>query len=92
MTAVNESTECMYCACMPHIQIRNVPERVHTELIRRAERRGHSLQQYLLDELTRITDRADLDELIEKLDSMTHEVGFTMQDTVDAIRADRDSR
>jgi plasmid stability protein len=77
---------------MPHIQIRNVPENVHTELVRRAERRGQSLQQYLLDELTRMTDHADIDELIEKLDSMTHEVGFTMQDTVDAIRADRDSR
>lgn len=82
----------MYCACMPHIQIRNVRENVHTELVRRAERRGQSLQQYLLDELTRMTDHADIDELIEKLDSMTHEVGFTMQDTVDAIRADRDSR
>lgn len=82
----------MYCACMPHIQIRNVPENVHTELVRRAERRGQSLQQYLLDELTRITDHADIDELIERLDAMTHEVGFTMQDTVDAIRADRDSR
>ncbi len=92
MTAVNERTECMYCACMPHIQIRNVPENVHAEMVRRADRRGQSLQQYLLDELTRMTDHADIDELIEKLDSMTHEVGFTMQDTVDAIRADRDSR
>ena len=92
MTAVNERTECMYCACMPHIQIRNVPENVHAELVRRADRRGQSLQQYLLDELTRITDHADIDELIEKLDRSTANFRITMADTVAAIRADRDSR
>ena len=82
----------MYCACMPHIQIRNVPDDVHTELVRRAERRSLSLQQFLLDQLTRLTTRPDIDNVFDRLDRMDHTIGFTMQDTVDAIRADRDGR
>ena len=82
----------MHVLCVPHIQIRHVPEGVHNELVRRAERRGQSLQQYLLDELTRMTDHADIDELIEKLDRSTANTRISMADTVAAIRADRDSR
>lgn len=82
----------MYCACMPHIQIRNVPDDVHAELVSRAEWRGVSLQQFLLDQLIRLTSRADIDQVFDRLDKMSGTVGFTLQDTVDAIRADRDSR
>lgn len=84
--------ECMYSACMSHIQIRNVPDDVHGELVRRADQRGLSLQQFLLQQLARLTTRPDIDEIFDRLDHMDHTIGFTMQDTVDAIRAERDSR
>lgn len=91
-TPDTDDAKCMYCACMPHIQIRNVPDDVHAELVSRAEWRGVSLQQFLLDQLIRLTSRADIDQVFDRLDKMSGPVGFTLQDTVDAIRADRDSR
>lgn len=36
---------------MPNVQIRDVPEDVHHELVRRAEMAGRSLQQYLSAQL-----------------------------------------
>ena len=92
MTPETGDVECMYCACMPHIQIRNVPDDVHAELVSRAEWRGVSLQQFLLDQLIRLTSRADIDQVFDRLDKMNHEYNISMEDTVAAIRADRDSR
>jgi len=39
---------------MPNVQIREVPDDVHNELVRRAERAGQSLQQYLSAQLASI--------------------------------------
>ncbi|MFN2617724.1 MAG: hypothetical protein ABR581_11495, partial [Thermoleophilaceae bacterium] len=39
---------------MSNILVRGLPEDVHAALQRRAERRGQSLQQYLVQELTRL--------------------------------------
>ena len=39
---------------MPNVQIREVPDDVHNELVRRAELAGQSLQQYLSAQLASI--------------------------------------
>lgn len=41
-------------ACMPNVQVRNVPEDVHEALVRRAEQAGQSLQQFLAAQLSLI--------------------------------------
>lgn len=53
---------------MSNILVRGLPEDVHSALQRRAERRGQSLQQYLLHELTRLAEKPSLDELLDKID------------------------
>jgi hypothetical protein len=45
---------------MPNVLVRDVPEPVHTELARRARANGHSLQQYLTQQLTRLTQPGHL--------------------------------
>jgi plasmid stability protein len=52
---------------MPNVLVRNLPDQIHTTLQQRAERRGQSLQQYLLSELTRLAERQPPDELFAKV-------------------------
>lgn len=51
---------------MPSIQIKNVPPDVHRILRKRAGAAGQSLQEYLLDQLTRQAETATLDEVLER--------------------------
>lgn len=53
---------------MPNILVRGLPEDVHAALQRRAERRGQSLQQYLVHELTRLVEKPGLDELMDRIE------------------------
>lgn len=41
----------MHYACMPNVQVRDVPDDVHKALVRRAEQAGQSLQQFLAAQL-----------------------------------------
>ena len=54
----------MYYACMVNIQIRDVPDAVHGELVRRAENAGKSLQQYLMGQLAILVDQPELGEVL----------------------------
>ena len=56
----------MQTAIMPNITIRDVPEPVHRKLVERAERNRQSLQQYLLDLLTEMTEKLTMDEWLER--------------------------
>jgi hypothetical protein len=56
----------LYATCMPLIQIRDVPEEVHAELVRRAERAGLSLNRYLLQELRQIAGRGRNAEILRR--------------------------
>ena len=58
----------LHTASMPNVLVRNVPDEVHATLIRRAERRGQSLQQYLSDELASLAARPSVDELFERIE------------------------
>jgi hypothetical protein len=51
-----------------NVLIRNIPDDVHAELQRRAERRGQSLQQYLAAELRRLAQRPSLDDVLDRID------------------------
>jgi hypothetical protein len=53
---------------MPNVLVRDVPDDIHAALQRRAERRGQSLQQYLVGELHRLVERPRLDEILDQLD------------------------
>ena len=54
---------------MKNVLVRGVPDTVHAELQRRAERKGQSLQQYLAGELGRIASRPSLDEVLDRIES-----------------------
>jgi plasmid stability protein len=53
---------------MANVLVRDLPEDVHAALLRRAEQRGQSLQQYLAAELTRLADRPTLGEVLDRID------------------------
>ncbi len=52
---------------MPNVLVRDLPEPVHAELARRARANGQSLQQYLAQQLTRLTEQPTLDELLQRV-------------------------
>lgn len=75
---------------MPSVQIKNVPPDVHSVLRRRAALAGKSLQQYLLEQLTKDARRPTLDELFQ--DSTERSGGkLSAQTAVEILRADRES-
>jgi len=52
---------------MPNVVVRELPEDVHAELVRRAEAAGQSLQQYLSGELTRLASTPTVAEVIARV-------------------------
>jgi plasmid stability protein len=56
---------------MPNVQIRNVPDDVHKELVRRAEFAGQSLQQYLAARLEALVATPSVDEVIARIERRT---------------------
>lgn len=54
---------------MPNVLIRDLPEETHRELVRQAEARGQSLQQYLAAELTRLAVSPTLDDVLRRIDT-----------------------
>jgi plasmid stability protein len=51
---------------MPSVQIKNVPPEVHRVLHERAAAAGQSLQEYLLDQLTRQAGTPTLEEVLDR--------------------------
>lgn len=49
------------------IQVRNVPDRLHRELVRRARARGRTLTDYVQDILEREIARPPADEVFERI-------------------------
>ena len=62
------TTECMYSACMANVQVRDVPDDVHRELVRRAQEAGQSLQQFLAGQLTLIAETPSLDDVLHRIE------------------------
>ena len=75
---------------MPSVQIKAVPEDVHAELRRRAEKAGQSLQEYLLARLVEEARRPDLDDLLDR--AGRHKGGrVSFRFASEAVREDRDA-
>ena len=75
---------------MTNIQVRNVPEEVHSGLVRRARSNGQSLQQYLAAELARLASRPSAEEVLERIEARDMGRRFSVEDAVESVRADRD--
>ncbi len=72
------------------IQVRNVPDEVHTSLRERAAAAGVSLSEYVLAELRRVTERSPNAEVLMR--SAQREGGFSREEIVAAVRSGRDER
>jgi len=76
---------------MPNVQIREVPDDVHNELVRRAERAGQSLQQYLSAQLASITATPTLDDVLERIEKRS-KGQLSKADAVSALEDERARR
>ena len=54
---------------MTNVLVRGLTEQTHRELLRRAEERGQSLQQYLAAELTRLAVSPTLEDVLRRIDT-----------------------
>ncbi len=81
----------MYHACMPNVQIRDVPDDVHAALVRRAERAGQSLQQYLAARLAEIASAPTLEEVLDRIE-VRPKGRLSRGDVIDALTVDRARR
>lgn len=54
---------------MTNVLVRDLTRETHRELLRRAEERGQSLQQYLVAELTRLAVSPTLDDVLRRIDT-----------------------
>jgi antitoxin FitA len=89
---LDNSPYVMHNECMPLIQVRDVPEDVRDELARKAALAGKSLQSYLLGELTKLSERPSMAEIVARNQARARATGstVTMSDAVAAVRAERD--
>ncbi|MGH2684018.1 MAG: FitA-like ribbon-helix-helix domain-containing protein [Actinomycetota bacterium] len=75
---------------MRNVQIRNVPDRVHRVLVRRARERGQSLQEYMLELLEGETSQPTMEEWIRRVESRTGgKIG--LEEAARIIREERDA-
>lgn len=63
----DEMPTCMYYACMPNVQVRDVPDAVHAALVRRAEEAGQSLQQFLTSQLAEIAATPTVQDVLDRI-------------------------
>jgi hypothetical protein len=54
---------------MTNVLVRGLTAETHRELVRRAEERGQSLQQYLAAELTRLAVSPTLEDVLRRIDT-----------------------
>jgi len=76
---------------MPNVQVRDVPDDVHETLVRRAERAGQSLQQYLAGQLASIAATPTLDEVLDRVEERS-KGRLTREEAIASIDAERARR
>jgi hypothetical protein len=75
---------------MSMIQVRNVSERLHRELVKRARRRGVTLTRYIEDILEREVARPPAEEVFERIEaSPAVRLGRSAADLIGEERANR---
>lgn len=72
---------------MPHVQIRNVPDRLHRKLKARAASAGMSLSDFLLAEIERAAEVPTTEEWLARLEELS--VEDPAESSADAVRAER---
>jgi hypothetical protein len=72
------------------IQVRNVPERVHRELVRRAKAKGQTLTTFIEEILEREVSRPTMDEVLDRI--KTREPVFLDRPASEYIREERAER
>lgn len=70
------------------LQVRNVPDELHRELIRRADARGMTLTDYVQEILEREVSRPPREEVFERI-RMAEPVDFGGRTAADIIREAR---
>jgi hypothetical protein len=71
------------------IQVRNVSERTHRELVRRARARGQTLTRYLEEMLERETSRPPVEEVFARIRARSR-VSVSGAEVIREVRAERD--
>jgi antitoxin FitA len=76
---------------MSNIQIRDVPDEVHRALVRKAERAGQSLQQYLMARLADIATTPSVDDVLDRV-AAREKGSLTAEDSLEALHDERARR
>jgi len=76
---------------MANVQIREVPDNVHNELVRRAELAGQSLQQYLSAQLAVIVATPTVDDVVNRIEKRS-KAELSTSDAVAALEDERARR
>ena len=72
------------------IQVRNVPERLHRELVRRARARGQTLTDYIQEILEKDVARPPADEIFQRISKrQSVHLGSPASDLIKQERANR---
>jgi plasmid stability protein len=81
----------MQNACMTTITVRDVPEDVHAELVRRAAAHGQSLQEYVKGTLIEKAKKPDMAALIRRIEERLEksDTSLTSDQIVEFIRERR---
>jgi antitoxin FitA len=75
------------------IQVRNVPDRLHRELTKRAKAQGRTLTQFIQELLEREVARPPADEVFDWIESRTPvKLGMPAADLIRKERAAREAR
>lgn len=75
------------------IQVRNVPDRLHRALTRRAKKRGQTLTDYIQEILEREVARPSPDEVFDRIESRTPvKLGISAAELIREERAAREAR
>ena len=77
---------------MSMIQVRNVPDRLHRELAKRARKRGVTLTKYIQDILEREVARPPADEVFDAIESSSAvQLDRSAADLIREERSDREN-
>lgn len=77
---------------MANVLVRDIPEDVHAALVRRAQLRGQSLQQYLAGELRRLAERPGVTEVLDRIDRRAGGGRVGLAQAVEDLSAGRSGR
>ena len=90
-TRLTRRPACMYSACMPNVQVRDLPEDVHAALVRRAEQAGQSLQQFLTMQLTEIASTPTMQEILDRIEQRP-KGALSAEEAIEALDEERARR